>query len=111
MFTSVILAQGLIGTAGDSPNQLSDLGVLFANVLRAVVPGAGIALFVVLLLAGYNFVSAGSDPKKAQQAQAMATYAIYGIILIALSYLILRVIAFFTGVEGILNFQVCNGPC
>jgi hypothetical protein len=105
---SIIFAQGLV-TA--NPNKISDFNVLFANILKAAIPGAGIVLFLVLLFAGFNYASAGEDMKKAESARNMATYAIYGIVLVALSYLILRIIALFTGVDSILNFQVCVGPC
>lgn len=96
----------IIEDAGDHPNTLQDLEKVFTNVLRAAIPLGGIVLFVILLLAGVNLTMAGSDPKKAEAARNMATYAILGIVALALSFLILVIIARFTGVETILNFRL-----
>lgn len=102
MFLAV-LAQGIVGA---EPNKLQDLEGVVARVLQAIVPLAGIVLFVVLLFAGFNLITAGSDAKKAESARNMATYGIIGIVALALSYIILRVIAEFTGVDSILIFKI-----
>ncbi len=90
----------------DTPNTLQDLELVFGKVLTAAIPAAGIILFVVLLLAAVNYISAGSDPKKAESARNMITYAIGGIVLVALAFLIIQVIGLFTGVTIIRNFLI-----
>jgi len=87
-------------------NQLSDLEPIFANTVRAIIPFAGILLFLMIIIGGYLYMSAGSDPQKTGIAKQTLTYAIIGTVLVASAYLILRLIATFTGVVGILNFAV-----
>lgn len=103
---SLIFAQGIVAQAGTTPNTIQDLEKVFTNVLNAAIPLAGIVAFVILLLAGVNLIMAGSDPKKAESARNMATYAILGIVALALSYLFLTIVARFIGINSILNFQI-----
>jgi hypothetical protein len=67
---------------------------------------AGIALFVMLLIGGFRYITSGGDPKAAETAKKTLTYAISGMVLIACSYLILRLLSDFTGVVNITNFSV-----
>lgn len=99
----IVLAQGLVT---NQPATLSGLEVIMTNILRAAIPLGGIVAFIILLLAGVNLTMAGSDPKKAEAARSMATYAILGIVALALSFLLLVVISRFIGINSILNFQV-----
>ena len=85
---------------------IGSLEGLFSNVVGVAIGLAGIALFVMLLIGGFNILTAGADAGKTQAAQKTITYAILGLVFIAVSFLILRLIASFTGVEGILNFTV-----
>ena len=79
---------------------------LFSNVISLAIPFSGIALFIMLLIGGFNYLSAGADAGKAQAAQKTITYAIMGLVFIAVSFLILRLIGEFTGVKGFFIFQV-----
>lgn len=91
---------------GDVPAQLTDLEPVFGNVVSVALAIGGILLFIMLVIGGFRYISAGADAKSAQGAQQTITYAIYGIIFLALAYLFLRIIAGFTGVTEILNFQI-----
>lgn len=84
---------------------LRGLEGVFANLIRVALGFAGIALFLMLIVGGFQYITSGGDPKKADSARRTLTYAILGLILIASVYLILRFIAAFTG-ANILNFQV-----
>ena len=85
---------------------IKSLEGLFSNVIGVAIAVAGIALFIMLLIGGFNFLTAGADAGKAQAAQKTITYAILGLVFITLSFFILRLISSFTGVEGFLNFTV-----
>lgn len=89
-----------------SPAPLSAGTEIFEGILSAAIPFAGIVLFVMLVIGGFQFLTSGGDPKKAGAARNTLTYAIIGIVLVALAYLILVIISEFTGVEGILNFEI-----
>lgn len=98
----VAYAQLGVGT----PAPLSAGTEVFESILGAAIPFAGIVLFIMLLWGGFQYITSGGDPKKAGAARNTLTYAIVGIVLIALAYLILVIIAEFTGAEGILNFSI-----
>lgn len=90
----------------DTPAQLTALEPIFENVLSVALAIGGILLFIMLVIGGFRYISAGADAKSAQSAQHTITFAIYGVIFLALAYLFLRLIAGFTGVEEILNFSI-----
>ena len=72
---------------------------LFESLVKAVVSLGGVALFLMLLVGGFNFLFSGGDPKKLEQARGTVTQAIVGIIIMSLAYLILLTIQRFTGVN------------
>jgi hypothetical protein len=78
---------------------IADLECVFGNVVKVALGFAGIVLFVLLLFGGLKYITAGSDPKAAEGAQKTITYAIGGLILILLSFLILVLIKTITGVD------------
>ena len=80
--------------------------VVFGNVLEAVVTLAGIALFIMLVVGSFRFLTSGGDPKRTETAQKTKTSAILGLVLIIGSYLILRLIASFTGIDSLLEFTI-----
>lgn len=90
---------------GDLPAKLYDLEAVFGNIVSVLISAAGIALFIMLLVGGFKYMSAGSDPKAAEAAKKTLTYAIAGLVLIALSYLIITFIETFTGVS-VSDFRV-----
>ncbi len=81
------------------PAQLSDLEKVFTNLVQSLLGLAGIVLFVLILLGGLKYITSGGDPKAMESAQKTITYAIGGLIIILLSYLILVFIAKITGVD------------
>lgn len=72
---------------------------LFESLVKAVVALGGVALFLMLLVGGFNFLFSGGDPKKLEQARGTVTQAIVGIVIMSLAYLILLTIQKFTGVN------------
>lgn len=95
------LAQNL----GEPAAQLVELEGIFGNVVAAVLGLAGIALFIMLLVGGFKYITSGGDPKAAEEAKKTLTYAVGGLVLVASAYLILRFVAEFTGAD-ILNFVI-----
>jgi len=93
------------GVTGEVPT-IMDLEGVFSNIVRVALGFAGIALFVMLLIGGFNLITAGSEAPKAEAAKKTITYAILGVVFVALAFLILRVIEAITGAEGILQFKI-----
>lgn len=83
---------------GDVPT-LSGLENIFGNVVGVALGFGGITLFIMMVVGGFRFMTAGGDSGKVQGAQKTLTYSIAGIVFMALSFLLLRFIGAFTNVD------------
>jgi glucose uptake protein GlcU len=81
------------------PAKISDLGDVFDRVVGFALGFAGIVLFLLLIIGGFKYITSGGDPKAVEGAKKTLTYAIGGLIVILLSYLILVIIKDITGVD------------
>lgn len=75
------------------------LEAVFYNILKVAVSLVTIALFIMLVIGGFKFLTSGGDPKATESAKSTMTYAIVGLVVIIGSYLVLRAIEYFTGVS------------
>lgn len=90
-----------------SPPELSQLETVFGNLVTSLLALGGIILFLMLLSGGFKYLTSGGDPKSTEVAQKTLTYAIGGLVLLAGSFLILRIIGTFTGTESVItNFTI-----
>lgn len=87
------------------PAQLSQLEDVFGSVVTSLLALGGIVLFLMLLSGGFKYLTSGGDPKATEGAQKTLTYAIGGMVLLAGSYMILRIISDFTGAD-VTNFVI-----
>jgi hypothetical protein len=78
---------------------LSDLETVFSSVVKALLGFAAITVFILFLLGGIKYLISGGDPKAVEGARQTFTYAIYGLLAILFSYLILYLIQTVTGVN------------
>ena len=81
-----------------TPAKLKDLEKIFANIISIVVTIAGFLAFAALIAGGFRYITARGDPKALAAAQGMITWAILGLAMIIISWLILKFIEVFTGV-------------
>ena len=98
------LAQATLIT-GDPPT-LSQIDVLFSNAIQAILGIFGIVLFIWLLLGGFKYIMSSGDPSKAEDAKKTLTYAIYGMVFVAMAYLLLSILAAITGVDALRTFTI-----
>ena len=73
--------------------------VIFNNIINLALGFAGLALFIMLIIGGFKYITSAGDPKKTESAKNTITYAILGLVLVVLAYLILVFISTFTGVD------------
>ena len=85
---------------------IKGLEAIFFNVVVVILSLAGIVLFIMLIIGGFKYLTAGSSQEQTQSARQTLTYAFIGFIVIVAAFLILRLIGEFTGVQSILQFQV-----
>jgi hypothetical protein len=79
--------------------RISDLGTIFQRIVSLALGFAGIVLFILLIVGGFKFITSGGDPKALEGAKKTLTYAIGGLIIILVSYLILVLVSSITGVD------------
>lgn len=91
--------------SGD-PVQIQDIGLVIQRILNYAVQAAGIAVLVMIIVGGFIYLTSGGNPKKTEQGRNYITYAIFGLVLIIGAWFVLNVIAEFTGVREILNFEI-----
>ena len=60
--------------------------ILFNNILRLLVIGAGIFALINFIIAGYSFMNAGTDPKKMELAWAKIWQSMIGLLIIVASF-------------------------
>jgi len=82
----------------NDPAQISDVVDILARIISLLAPGAAIAVFIMILVAGFQFLTSGGDPKGVAAARTTFTYAIIGAILVVVVWLVLTLIEAVTGV-------------
>ena len=88
--------------------QLSDLETLFSNIVISLVALGGLVLFIMLLIGGFKYLTSGGDPKAVESAKKTLTTAIGGLVMLLGSYIILKIIADYTKVDGGLGTSILN---
>lgn len=78
---------------------LEDIRKLIERLVSVSVGGAFIAMFVLLVWAGIKYLTSGGEPKQIQAAHQIVTWAILGILFMAIAWLILQLIEVITGVK------------
>jgi len=102
-----VLAQ--TGVVEEDVVTIQYLDVILRNFLNMAIRLAGLAVFVMLIMGGFKYMTAGGDAKAAESARNTITYAILGLVLIIGAYVFLRLIKEFTGVDVTL-FRFPSAP-
>jgi hypothetical protein len=93
----------------DDVAKLTDLETVFENVIRIALALGGIVLFIMLLSGGFKYITSGGDPKGVEEAKKTLSYAIGGMVLLAMAFLILRFVSEFTGID-VTQFRIQPAP-
>ena len=78
----------------------TNIADIINNVVPFVIALAGIILFLVLMWGGFDYVTSQGAPEKLKTANAKITAGIIGFVLLALAFLITRVLAYVFGIGG-----------
>lgn len=95
------------------PNGIATLQcvpLVFENVIRAALVFAGIVALYFIIISGIKFITSGGDPKAVEGARKTLMFAIIGLLIVLLSFFIVSVIGYITGVNCInsFGFDNCN---
>ncbi len=82
----------------DQPAGIIQLQQLLQRLINVGVGLAFMILTFVLVWAGIKFLTSTADPKEIQHSYDIITWALLGILFLALAWLILRLVETFTGV-------------
>lgn len=80
-------------------NNISDVVNI---VMIFVLPFAAVILFFVLLWGGYDLMTSAGSEEKIQNGRMKMTAGVIGFVLLAVSYILVGIIAGFTGLGGML---------
>lgn len=83
----------------DTIAKIECLECIVQIILNFAVRLAGIAVFVMLIIGGFKYLTSAGDPKTKEAAQKTITYAILGLALLLGGWLVLLFIKEFTGVD------------
>ena len=87
---------------------LACLPAVFQNLLQGLLIFAGVVALFMILFSGIRLIMAGSDAKATDSARQTLIYAILGLVLILLSFLIINIIAYVTHTPCITKFGFSN---
>lgn len=81
------------------------IGNLLSPLINDAIIIIAIISFVMLILAGYNFVISNGDKAKVDNATNMINYAITGLVLAVAAFVITQMVGQVGGIKDILNIQ------
>lgn len=84
---------------GPDPAGLDQIEQVFSSVISVAVGLGFIALLTLLISAGFKYLISGGEPKAIQAAHQTVTWALLGVVFMAVAWLILQLIETFTGVK------------
>ncbi|OGV97157.1 hypothetical protein A2W24_00425 [Microgenomates group bacterium RBG_16_45_19] len=76
-----------------------DLGVYVSAIVGALLTVAGLAAFLFLVWGGLNWVMAGGDKGKVEEARTRITNAVIGLAIVAAAWAIFLLLDFFFGLN------------
>jgi hypothetical protein len=90
-----VFAQTLCPTDPDAIPTLQCAESIFNSALKAIFALAGVVAFVVLVMGGFKYITAGGDEKAVGEARKMLTGAITGLILVVAVWGLLSILSYY----------------
>lgn len=83
---------------------------LFSLLINATLTFGGLVAVIMLIIGGMKMILSGGEAKAAGAARQIITYAILGLVIVLLSFTIVRFIAYLTDVHCIetFGFNTCK---
>jgi hypothetical protein len=73
---------------GTGVTEQGDLFGFISNIVRWSLGLIGLILFVLILFSGFQYATAGGDPKKAEEAISRITAAVIGVFIVGLAFVV-----------------------
>ena len=84
---------------GQCPAGLDQFEAMVGNLVSVIVGLGFVATLVMLIMAGFKYLTSGGEPKAIQAAHQTVTWALLGIVFMAAAWLLLQLIQAFTGIN------------
>lgn len=98
---------GTVGFEKPAEAKITDLGKLISTGISVVIIVSGILVFVYLVWGGIEWLTSGGDKGKVESARNRIVSALVGLAIIAASWALVRIIAYFFGVDaGLSTFTI-----
>lgn len=94
------------GLVSNTPNTLADIETVIKNLLGAATSIIGLAIFVMLIVGAFQYITAGADQKAVEKSQQVFTFALMGGAAVIILWLIFVFLKEFTGID-LLKFNIC----
>lgn len=84
---------------------------LIQTIIGWLLTFAGVVALVLIIYSGIKLITSGGDPKQLEGVKKTLTYAIIGLFIVLLSFAIISLISYATGVNCIrlMGFDSCLG--
>ena len=97
--TPCVNADSIKAGFGPCPGGLTEIEQIVGNVISVIVGLGFVAMLVFLIMAGIKYLTSGGEPKAISSAHQTFTWALLGVFLLAVAWLILQLIHAFTGID------------
>lgn len=105
--------------AADIPGHVATLDCVFplmANLIYWLITFSGTIALILIIISGIRLIVSGGEAKTVETAKKSLTYALAGLLLVFMSFLIINAVAYFTHVACIADvtkdfpafFQACK---
>lgn len=103
-WSGVCVASAIEG--GSDVATIAGLECLIANVFSVIIAVIGMAGFVMFVIGAFRWMLSGNDSKGVETAKNTMTFAIIGIVVALSGFIIINLIANFTGITTFLKFKI-----
>ena len=80
-------------------SKFGNLSILLNQVLPTLMIISSLVCLAMLLMGAFSYVTSSGEQEKIQKARKTITYSIIGLSLIFLSYLMVTVVSYITGIQ------------
>lgn len=88
---------------------LKCIPAIFGNLINTLIGLAGIVAVIFITTSGIKFITSGGDQTKVAEARRTLTFAVVGLLVVVLSFTILKVVGKVTGTDcKVLGIETCK---
>ena len=90
----------------DGVATIQGIACLITNVFSVAITMLGLVIFVMFLVGSFYYLLSGGNAQTVEKAKKTFTFAVVGLIVALSAFIILNLIAVFTGIDLITKFVI-----